>query len=190
MRGYSIQKTNHEMYLWPSRIGQDGKDLRLHTPDGQDMNKYPMKVWVAAIRSHIRYAHETYYPKLNWFPFYQHVTQDPTSQYDRPKLFQVVRRDGANVEVDFEDHTTFTSFKRYHEIIEITDLLVNTTNTLRGKLSNGEGWVSISTLDGCIVLLELTPSELGRTVTELGRMVSTGGGGDFDEADEGDPKKR
>jgi hypothetical protein len=177
LRGYSIQKTPHEMYVWCSRLGQEGKDLRLHPPDGFDLNKYPMKIWVAAIRAHIRYAHETYYPKLNWYPFYLHVMQDPKSVFDKKKLFQVVRRDGAAVEADFEDKSSFKSFKRYQELVEITEIRINTTNNCRGKLSNDEGWVTISTLDGSLILMELlldaVPAKRGSGSVDLSPTAIT-----------------
>jgi len=170
LNGYSIQKNHHEMYLWPSKLGLEGKDLRLHTSAQIHENPYPMKVWVAAIRCHIRYAQETFSNKFDWYPFYQTILTDPTRRistspetsnlpYLRRRIFQVVRRDGVNVESEIESGSNFVSFKRFHEFVEVNELLLNLQNDCRGRVTNGEGWVTISTGDGSVILIELIPTE-------------------------------
>jgi hypothetical protein len=163
LRGYSIEKTlGHEMYLWTTKSGMEGKDLKLHTSDNPVENAYPMKIWVAAIRCHIRFATDSFSKKFNWFPYYQAVTlQDPTAfnTFYKKRLFQVIRRDGVNIEKEFDENIPkFVSFLRYHEIIEITEMLLNRHNNCRGKLANDDGWVTINTVDGSIILNELIPT--------------------------------
>jgi len=79
LKSYMVRKCRrHEIYLWSTQIGQNQKDLLLHL-NHRPENPYPTRVWLAAIRSHIRYANENYLTKMNWTPMYRYfLLQNPS----------------------------------------------------------------------------------------------------------------
>lgn len=157
LQGYSVRKAKkRQIYLWCTEIGRKGKDLLLELPKVQEDNKYSLQVWMSALRAHIRFTNGTYVPQFNWTKVSK-LTMSPGSPPGEimTKTFQVVKRDGVTIQSDFEENSMFVGILKYHEIVEIMEMVLNMDNSFRGRLASGEGWVTLSSYDGVIGLLEI-----------------------------------
>jgi hypothetical protein len=151
LKGYFVTEESGDIYLsCPS--DPDAKDLHLRFTQVPGENKFNISVWIYAIRSHIRYAHGTYSNISNWVRL----------TFEKPAL-QLVQQICPDKDIPIhygvEEDSKPNGIIKPYEIVEVSDILINSLNNTRGRLIDGRGYVTIGSFEGRVNFIEIPQDE-------------------------------